>query len=223
MDQLSIRLQMVYDFIDADRAKKGRVIDVGSDHGHLALSCLKSDLTPFCICTDIHKNPAERTKQCLIDNDMKDRSEVYCTDGLKGVELKHFDTVVMAGLGGNTTVDIITEALKVTSKDVLKEVDFVLQPQKSSDRLRVFLCENGFEIFDETVSFDRDLYYICIKTRYVGKTSDLTIKEKFYGPKLLLKSDEALVKDYFSHLNGVFKIRSRGDEELKQLMEEIDK
>lgn len=222
MDQLSIRLQMVYDFIDKDRAKKGRVIDVGSDHGLLALSCLQSDLTPYCICTDIHKNPADRTRQCLIDNNMSDRSEVYCTDGLKGVPLKPFDTVVMAGLGGNTTVDVITESLSVTSQDVLKEVDFVLQPQKSADRLRLFLCENGFEIFDETVSFDRDLYYVCIKTRYTGKKTDLSIKEKFYGPKLLSKTGDDLVMDYFDHLTSVFKIRSRGDEELRILMEEMD-
>lgn len=221
MDQLSIRLQMVYDFIDKNRASAGRVIDVGSDHGLLALECLSTDLTPYCICTDIHKMPADRTRQCLCDANMAERSEVYCTDGLKGVELKKNDTVVMAGLGGNTTVDIISEVLKVTSKDVLSEVDFVLQPQKSVDRLRLFLCQNGFEIIDEIISKDRDLYYVCIKTRYTGKTYDLSVKDKFYGP-VLKNKNYPLLSEYYEHLNNVYKIRSRGDEELKKLLEDMN-
>ena len=221
MDQLSIRLQMVYDFIDKDRASKGRVIDVGSDHGLLALSCLTTNLTPFCICTDIHKMPAERTRQCLEEASMEERSEVFCTDGLKGVKLNAFDSVIMAGLGGNTTVDIITEALESNSEDILKEVDFILQPQKSADRLRVFLCENGFEIVDETVSKDRDFYYVCIKTRFTGIKNSISSKEKFYGPKLLLK-DEPIGEEYFAHLTDVYKVRSRGDEELKALLEEMN-
>lgn len=220
MDQLSIRLQMVYDTVDKDKASKGRIIDVGSDHGLLALECLKTNLTSYCICTDIHKLPAERTRQCLLSNDMSERSEVYCTDGLKGITLKDNDTVIMAGLGGNTSVDVITEALKVTPLEVLSNVDFVLQPQKSSDRLRQFLCENGFSIVDENVAIDRDLFYVCIRATYTGIKTELTLKEKFYGPVLLTK-ESADIKAYFDHLTSIYKIRSRGDNELKILMEEI--
>lgn len=219
MDQLSIRLQMVYDSVDKKRASIGRVIDVGSDHGLLALECLKTDLTPYCICTDIHKQPAERTRMCLADNGMANKSEVYCTDGLKGISLKSNDTVIMAGLGGNTTIDVITEAISVTDKSVLENVDFVLQPQKSVDRLREFLSQNGFVIFDETVSIDRGLYYVCLRTRFTGKVTSLTLKEKYYGPCLLTKKDD-LVDEYYAHLTNIYLLRSRGDEEIKKLLEE---
>lgn len=210
---------MVYDSVDKDIASSGRIIDVGSDHGLLALECLKTNLTPYCICTDIHKMPAERTRMCLAENGMADKSEVYCTDGLQGVSLKKNDTVVMAGLGGNTTVDVITEAISVTKDEVLKNVDFVLQPQKSVDRLREFLSQNGFKILDENVSIDRGLYYVCLRTRFTGDIISLTLKDKYYGPCLLKKNDE-LIDKYFSHLTDIYRIRSRGDEEIKRLLEE---
>ena len=136
----------------SNRASKGRVIDVGSDHGLLALNCLKRELTPFCICTDIHSAPAARTAECLSSYNLDERFEVFCTDGLDGVDLKKDDTVVMAGLGGNTAVDVMTRAMKLTSEDTLREIDFVLQPQKSQDRVREFLYSNGFAMMRQPPS-----------------------------------------------------------------------
>lgn len=221
MEQLSVRLQMVYDLIDKELASKGRVIDVGSDHGLLAQYCLLSDLTPFCVCTDIHKKPSERTRQCLVDSGLENRSEVFCTDGLMGVTLKSFDTVVMAGLGGNNIVDIIKAALKDNSLEVFKDVVLVLQPQKSADRLREFLFEEGFEIVDEIVSFDREYFYVGIKAKYTGIKKEILPIQKFFGP-ILSKREDGLTKEYFDHLQGVYKVRSRGDEELKALLEEMN-
>lgn len=218
-DQLSIRLNMVYSAIDPDKAQKGRVIDVGSDHGLLALRCLKEDLTPFCICTDIHKLPAKRTEDCLKDHNMSSRSEVFCTDGLVGVELKAFDTVVMAGLGGNTIMNVIKEVMTRTSEEILRNVDFVLQPQKTSDELRVFLCENGFDIVFEDVSIDRDLFYHMMRAVYTGQKHGLTSLQKFYGPVLITREDDTAVK-FREHLDEIYKVRSRGNAELKALMEE---
>lgn len=221
MDQLSIRLQMICDMIDKTKAASGRVIDVGSDHGLLALNCLTSKLTPFCICTDIHAKPAERTRQCLIDNNMGENSEVYCTNGLKGVDLKINDSVVMAGLGGLNIADIIEAAMEVTSVEIMKEVDFILQPQKSSDKLREFLCNRGFKIVDEEVTQDREYFYVGIKARYIGVKTEISVKDKFYGPVLQTKNSD-LLDMYFMHLTDVYRVRSRGDEELRLLLEDID-
>lgn len=218
-DLLSIRLNMVYDAIDPQIAGKGRVIDVGSDHGLLALTCLKNVLTPFCICTDIHKMPAERTLQCLKDHLMGDRSEVFCTDGLQGIELRSNDTVVMAGLGGNTIMNVIEEVMGRTSSEVLSSVDFVLQPQKTSDELRVFLAKNGFDIIFEDTTIDRDLYYHMMKARYTGRSYVLTPLQKYYGPRLLERDDDK-VKMFHKHLDDIYKVRSRGNSELRKLMEE---
>ena len=219
IDPLSIRLQMVYDSIDRTKASKGRVIDVGSDHGLLALSCLKNSITPYCICTDIHKLPAERTDKCLKGHNLSGSYEVYCTDGLVGIDLKPNDTVVMAGLGGNTIMSVMSEVISRTSKDILKEVDFVLQPQKTSDELRVYLVSNGFSINSETATIDRDLFYQLIMTSYTGEVTSLTPEEKYYGP-VLLRSEKPEIKKFHDHLDEVYKLRSRGNPELRKVLEE---
>ncbi|MCR5617574.1 MAG: class I SAM-dependent methyltransferase [Clostridiales bacterium] len=216
---LSDRLLMVYNAIDKERSLKGRVIDVGSDHGFLALRCLEDKITPYVICTDIHKQPAERTRKCLEDNGFSDISEVFCTDGLTGIDLKRYDNVVMAGLGGNTIMSVLTEVLKRTPHDILKEVDLILQPQKTSDELRVFLAKEGFEIVFEDTDTDRDLFYVLIKARFTGISHELTLEEKYYGPCLLLRNDDKAVR-YKEHLDEIFKIRSRGNPELRKLLEE---
>ncbi len=216
---LSNRLLMVYNAIDKERSGKGRVIDIGSDHGFLALRCLEDKITPFVICTDIHKQPAERTRKCLEDNGFSGSSEVFCTDGLTGIDLEKFDNVVMAGLGGNTIMSVLTEILKRTSHDILKEVEFILQPQKTSDELRVFLANEGFEIVFEDTETDRDLYYVLIKAVFTGIMHELTTEEKYYGPCLLMRTDEKAVR-YREHLNGIYKIRSRGNPELRKLLED---
>lgn len=221
IEPLSVRLQTVYDTIDPNRASKGRVIDVGSDHGLLALNCLKRELTPFCICTDIHSAPAARTAECLSSYNLDGRFEVFCTDGLDGVDLKKDDTVVMAGLGGNTAVDVMTRAMKLTSEDTLREIDFVLQPQKSQDRVREFLYSNGFAILDETAAIDRDLFYICMKVRYDCVVRKLESIDKYFGPILRDKTDPDSLA-YIAHLKEVYEFRRRGDAELNSLLEATD-
>ena len=78
-DYLSDRLKMVYRSIDKERSRLGRVIDVGSDHGLLALTCLTDGITDFCICTDIHKMPAQRTAKCLEDHCLTGKKQPLTT------------------------------------------------------------------------------------------------------------------------------------------------
>ena len=83
----------------ADDLATRRIIDVGSDHGHLSLYSLINDNFAQAVLTDIHKAPAQRSEDTLRVYGYADRTEVYCTDGLDGVELKRGDIVVMTQAG----------------------------------------------------------------------------------------------------------------------------
>ena len=106
---------------------------------------------------------------------------------------------------------------------LLKTVTWVLQPQKSSDRLRVFLFENGFDIVDENASEDRGLYYLIIKAVYTGVPSKYTLAQKYYGPVILrrIEAEEPVVLSYKERLDRRFEMSSRGEPEVKQMLEEI--
>ena len=220
---LSPRLKAVHDMAVSGASEDSRrLIDVGSDHGHLSLYALIHDNFEEAILTDIHEAPAKRSEQTLRMYGYADKTKVYCTDGLDGVELQKGDIIVMAGLGGNNMVDIMTRVLEREDKEFLKTITWVLQPQKSSDRLRVFLFENGFNIVDENASEDRGLYYLIIKTAYTGIPSKYTLKQKYYGPVILRRIEECdpIVLGYKDRLDKRFELSKRGDEEIKQMLEE---
>ena len=221
---LSPRLKAVHDMAMSGSAPVYRLIDVGSDHGHLSLYSLINDGIKEAVLTDIHEAPAKRSEQTLRMYGYADKTKVYCTDGLDGVELKDGDVVVMAGLGGNNMIDIMTRVVEREDEKLLKTVTWVLQPQKSSDRLCVFLFENGFDIVDENASEDRGLYYLIIKAVYTGVPSKYTLAQKYYGPVILrrIEAEEPVVLSYKERLDRRFEMSSRGEPEVKQMLEEIN-
>ena len=60
---LSPRLKAVHDMAVEDESglTERRIIDVGSDHGHLSLYSLINDNFAQAVLTDIHKAPAQRS------------------------------------------------------------------------------------------------------------------------------------------------------------------
>ncbi|SMC32371.1 tRNA (adenine22-N1)-methyltransferase [Oscillospiraceae bacterium] len=221
--KLSARLQKVLDTASSYSSEKKRIIDVGSDHGHLAAVALTNKGFERALLTDIHEDPARKSRDLMKGIGLDERSEVICTDGLDGASLEDGDVVVMAGLGGNNMVDIIGRAMSVTGEELLKTVTWVLQPQKSIEILRSFLCESGFTIKDESVISERGIYYPIVATSYSGQKSVLSLYEKYYGPILIRKHEmeDETTKEYFIRLDHSYELRARGDREVKTMLEEV--
>lgn len=217
MITLPPRLLAVYNELDKNKTFNGRVIDVGSDHALFSIYCLESRITPFAIATDINKAPAERSRLALIEAGFEKTSEVYNTDGIKGVELNSNDSVVIAGMGGNNIIDILTFAKENVSLSVLTTVNFIVQPQKSLDKVREFFSMSGFNLVDETVAYDNENFYVIMKVNYTGVPYKISDEALYYGQILLTKDDE-LTKAYHKHLDDVFVLRSRGDSRLFEVM-----
>ncbi|MBO4637401.1 MAG: SAM-dependent methyltransferase [Clostridiales bacterium] len=218
---LEKRLSDVFALAQKGSSRRSRIIDVGSDHGHLAAYAVKYGGFFSCICTDIHEAPARRSEEFLSQNGLSSVSSVYCTNGLTGIDLLENDTIVMAGLGGNNIMDIMNEVLPRTSSNILPTVRFVFQPQKTIEGLREYLCSHGFAIEDESISMERGIYYPIISAVYDGKGRKLTLKEKYYGPVLLAKEDsDNNVKEYFLRLQKRHQMWARGDPEVQKLLEE---
>lgn len=218
MSLLSDRLQDIFESVKKVHVYEGRIIDVGSDHGYLALECLNNNICSNVICTDIHEGPAEKSRQILKSYGFSEKSEVYCTDGTDGISLKTNDTVVIAGMGGLTAIDIIKRIQEKTPECILETMNFIIQPQKSPEDLRQFLADNGFQITEEKISRDRQFFYLILVIRYNGIKYSLTDRELYYGP-LLLNDNSSETEEYFEHLNKVYKVRARGNEVLKKLLE----
>ena len=224
MQDLPIRLEMVFEQVKtaAQGKEHTRVIDVGSDHGYLAVRSLEEGVAENAVCTEIHKAPAQRSLDALVEAGFGDCSEVFVTDGLQGVPLKSGDIVVIAGMGGLNIIDIVTRALKDNGYHMLENVTFVLQPQKSNEIVRNNLAKTGFVFEDECVCYDRDIFYNCMRVVFKGISTTLTAEEACYGPVLLKKYKEGDkdISAYFDHLNELFEVRKRSNPVVMSALEE---
>ena len=224
MVSLSSRLKAVYDQVGAARKElgPGRVIDVGSDHGLLAVSCLENGIAESVICTEIHEGPADHSKEALKEAGFEGRSKVAVTDGLNGVRLEKGDIVVIAGMGGLNIIDIITRCIETETPELLKDVRFVIQPQKSVNLVRKFFAEHGFVFDDESVCTDRDFFYNIMRMSYGSEPYELGAFKECYGVLLVEKAaaGDKLIRSYFDHLDEVFSIRSRSDRTVRDALEE---
>lgn len=224
MQPLTVRLEMVFEQVRKTCPDSGqmRLIDVGSDHGYLAVRALEENITGSVICTEIHKGPAQRSVDALSEAGFEDCSEVFITDGLKGIQLKPGDVVVIAGMGGLNIIDIISRALKDNGLYIMENVTFILQPQKSNEIVRDYLARTGFVFLDESVCYDRDIFYNCMRVVFKGICVTLSAGQACYGPVLLEKYNEndPDIRSYFEHLDSLFEVRQRSNPVIRAALEE---
>lgn len=215
--QLSLRLAAIAAMIPSS----DRVIDVGTDHGQIPAFLLENHRVPRVIATDIHEGPAETARKYLRRQGVIRNAEVIRTDGLHGVDLKQGDTVVISGLGGLEMIRILQEAC-AAAKELPTGIRLVLQPQRSAEELRQYLCASGFAIDDESVVIDRDKFYvILLATNTATPYPELAIDEAVLGP-ILLRKNSAEIEEYLRHERNVMKKHMRARPELMEVIRRID-
>ena len=119
------------------------VADIGTDHAYVPLILYKNNISPHVIMCDISADSLSKARKSFSDAeiDMPD-SSFRVGDGIDVIEKEEVDTLIIAGLGGGTIVDIL-------SKDIDKLQSFrklILQPRNNSGPLRCFLFRYGFDI-----------------------------------------------------------------------------
>ena len=100
-------------------------------------------------------NWRERPKT-LEDGDFSDASAGAGTG--TGAADSPIDTVVIAGVGGETIMEVLAGAPWVRSRGVR----LVLQPQTKTDRLCLWLRENGYAILDARLARDSGRLYVVM-------------------------------------------------------------
>lgn len=215
--QLSARLMEIVSFVPPCE----RVLDIGSDHGHVPSYLLENDIAGYAVATDIHADPAETTKRYLRRHGVMHRAEVYHTDGLHGIQLREGDVVVLSGLGGLEIIRVLSEALTDHDGKFPQGILFVLQPQRSVPELRVYLS-GGFSLIDEKVCLDREKYYIILSAKWTGKKSlPMSLAQIELGPRLLEKRPPNFIS-YLHHQKNVLRKHMRARPELAFVLSEID-
>jgi len=150
--ELSPRLRAI-----AQRVPQGaRLADVGTDHGYLPVWLLRNGQIESAIAADLRAGPLDRARDTARQFGQAERISFRLCDGLSDIGADEADTVVIAGMGGETIAAILSAA-PWTRQDKL----LLLQPMTGAAKLREWLQKNGYAILDEDIAQEgKKLYSI---------------------------------------------------------------
>ncbi|SHH61961.1 tRNA (adenine22-N1)-methyltransferase [Sporobacter termitidis DSM 10068] len=185
--KLSNRLGVIAAFIGA----AGAVVDVGTDHGYLPVWLALSGKARRIAATDIRKGPLHRAVSSAEEYGVADRIEFFLTDGLSGLD-PAFDTVVIAGMGGETIIRILQNAPWTLEA----RVKLVLQPQTKADELIAWLGENGRAVADASLAEDERRLYLIFTAGADGRGGAADPLE------ILLEKRDPLLPAYLTRLSN---------------------
>lgn len=182
--QLSKRLQAVANLVTPGN----RVADVGCDHAYTSIYLAKSNKSPLIIAMDVNQGPIDRAKENIEKYLCKDKIETRKSDGLQNLQIGEVDTILIAGMGGQLTISILTERMEVMNS--VREL--ILQPQSEINKVRQFLQKHEYYITNENMMKEDGKYYVMMKAIHKNYLKDtvsymLTKEEHYYYGRLLLE------------------------------------
>lgn len=141
--ELTPRLQAV-----AQQVPHGaRLADIGTDHGYLPVWLLQNSRIETAIAADLRKGPLDRARETARQYGQSENITFRLCDGLAEIGADEVDTVVIAGMGGETIAAIL-EAAPWTCRDKL----LLLQPMTGAPQLRQWLQRHGYAILHEQIA-----------------------------------------------------------------------
>ena len=154
-----------------------RVADIGTDHAYLPVWLIRHGIVPEAIAADLREGPLARGIEVARQWEVPEgRISFRCCDGLAGLTSHEVDTIVIAGMGGETIAHILTETPWSRDPGLL----YLLQPMSSVPELRRFLTEEGFSIEEEIYAQEEDKLYVIFRVR-PGDTRAYTLGEQWLG------------------------------------------
>ena len=172
--------------------KGDRVADIGCDHGYLGIHLLTNCIASHMIESDVAPGPLESARRNAKKYGVENAMTFCLSDGVRDIP-RDFDTLVCAGMGGDTMVHILSGAPWLKSA----QYRLVLQCQSKTPMLRRYLSENGWRIYEEAVLRDGKFLYTIMDVGYRPEYPKLSVGE-WYFPPALLENPSDKVPAYFA-------------------------
>ena len=145
----------------ASFASQGRgVADIGTDHAILPIILRRNGYSGYIVAGDINEGPLKKAERGLLEAEVDDVELKLC-NGLEGIDGSRVDTIVVAGMGGDTITGILDRSLyDMPEWAGRSDYKLILHPVTKPEILRYWLVNNGFRITRET--YVEDTAY-CIR------------------------------------------------------------
>jgi len=198
---MSNRLDCIYNLIP--KASHG-VADIGTDHGIIPVRLIQNGFSNTVVASDLRQGPLDKAIQAAEELNISDRINFLLTNGLQGIEKYDIDTIVIAGMGGET----ITSILDTDYWCCAPGYTLILQPMTQTHILRFWLTNNEFKITQELLVKDEDKIYNIMMVNY-GVSPSYTDAELYTG-KYEQIVENSLFSEYLDQMIHKFEIRVKG-------------
>ncbi len=182
--ELSGRLLAIAAFVGPGE----RVADVGTDHGYIPVWLAQRGYSGL-VATDLRQGPLDRAKASAALYGVTEQITFQCTDGLSGIDGDCVDTVIVAGMGGETICHILGAAPWTRQGKKL-----ILQPMSKPEILVAWLGEQGYALTAADLAAENGKLY-CIYCAQGGSASPVSLGDS-YLPPVLLQCGSPLLEAY---------------------------
>ena len=153
--KLSERLMMSAGMV----TKGNRLADVGCDHAHTSIWLVKNRIVSKAIAMDVRTGPLEKANENIMLYGLSGVIETRLSDGLDALGEGEADSIVIAGMGGTLTVQILNNGLNKAAA----ARELILQPQSDIGMVRRFLREHGFSVVQEKMCIEDGKFYNAMR------------------------------------------------------------
>lgn len=157
---ISERLAAIASFV----RQGSRVADIGTDHGLLPIYLIREGIAASVIASDVREGPAAVARKNIQKARLSDRIDVRVGDGLRPILPTEAEDIVIAGMGGETIVEILGAAPWVA--DTRRRL--ILQPMSHAEILREWLYLRGFQTVTEQLLEDAGRQYTVLVAEYTA-------------------------------------------------------
>src|SRR3712207_5446509 len=140
-----------------------QVVDVGCDHGQVSLGLAERPDIDAVLGVDISAPSLQKLRDAIerAEQPWAHKIRTQVADGLKALDCAEVDSVVIAGMGGDLIVRILSEA----PQRLAQVKQLVLSPHTAQDEVRRFVREKGFYIIDSALIPEEGHYYELMDVR----------------------------------------------------------
>lgn len=158
MPKLSRRLSAIANLVSTDK-KHDSLWDICCDHGELAFEILRRRDVPNINLVDRVQSICEGLTEKIEATDIPYgyTLKVFCEDATQIKRTFFKSTIVVAGIGENTAIEILKQY------EFMDDCELILSIHSDNYDLRAYLEERGFKVLNESIVEDKGKFYEVLK------------------------------------------------------------
>ena len=173
----------------------GVLADVGTDHGYIPIALVQRQKITGAIAMDINKGPLARAQENIASARLGDYIQTRLSDGVAALGEGEADSILIAGMGGELVIHILSEGEKVCKA----ASELILQPQSDIRKVREYLRLHHYKIVDEDMICEDGKYYPMMRVvnveadeAWMKMNEQTKVACDIYGPLLLRNGNPVL-------------------------------